>query len=451
MSEPHSPDSTSETGPVRQYLVHYSEVGLKGANRSRFEERLIQNLYRTGRGLGLVSIRRLFGRFLLAQRVEGDSTELERRLARVCGVSHFSPVTVTGLDLDEVREVLTGWAEERDFETFGVRAKRVNKQFPIDSSQLNVELGGLIGRVSGARVDLSAPDRRFTVLVLNQGIFLTRDRYSGAGGLPTGVGSRVGLLLSGGIDSPVAAERLLRRGCELVFIHFHSAPFTDRSSVDKAERLAEIISEHREPAPFYSVGIGELQRRIVAGAPAGYRVLLYRRYMLRIAEKIAVREWCQALGTGESIGQVASQTVDNLATLDRTIDLPVLRPLLTYDKDEIVAEARRAKTFDVSIEPDSDCCSYLMPRRPVTRSRDWKVRDIESKLELGDCIEEILAGLELRSVGPAVEPSSAESPAPEPLLAGGKTPKEEGAPNETAGAASGVGAASEDDPCASPS
>lgn len=400
-----APATAADPSELRRYLVHYSEVGLKGANRGRFEERLIRNIYRAARGLAVESVRRLYGRFLLEQRVEGSAEDLERRLARTYGVSSFAPVVVTAADLEPVRAILAEWASDADFESFAIRARRLDKAFPVDSQTLNVELGALVGRISGARVDLNDPSRCFEVLVLGSEIYLSRDRRPGPGGLPSGLGSRVAVLLSGGIDSPVAAERLLRRGCELVFIHFHSSPFTDRSSIDKARELAQIVSAHRNPAPFYAVPLAEVQRRIVAGAPADYRVILYRRYMLRIAAKIAEKEWCQALATGEAIGQVASQTVDNLGTLDRTVDLPVLRPLLTYDKDEIVREARRAGTFEVSIEPHSDCCSYLMPRRPVTRSRDWKVSEIEAKLEkdgeLPELVQAIVDECTPESVGPS--------------------------------------------------
>ncbi len=374
----------------RSYLIHYDEIGLKGGNRAFFEEQLLRNIQTSLRGLGVSSVRRLFGRLRLDQRADGNAEELEKRLARVYGIAHFDPVRVMGWDLDRVREVLVGWAHEGGFRSFAMRARRVNKEFPHTSQELNRELGALVKEESGAQVNLDAPERTFHLLVLNQEIFLYHRRLPGPGGLPIGVGGRVALLLSGGIDSQVAGERLLRRGCTLEFIHFHSAPYTDRASQEKAVELAEILCRHRFTTRLHLVPLGKLQQKIVTDAPEALRVLLYRRYMLRLAERIAYRSHCRVLATGESLGQVASQTLANLALLDVTVEMPILRPLITRDKREIVDEARAIGTFDLSTEPASDCCSYLMPHHPVTQARGSEVKAIEAELQVEELLEEIL-------------------------------------------------------------
>ncbi|MFQ5655147.1 MAG: tRNA uracil 4-sulfurtransferase ThiI [Planctomycetota bacterium] len=382
----------------RTTLIYYNEIGLKKRNRVHFEELLIRNIYRATRGLGVASVRRLYGRLRLDQHAGGDPAELEERLGRLFGIAHFDPVEVLGWDLDRVREILGRWAREGGFESFAVRARRVNKGFPHTSDELNRELGALVKEESGARVDLEHPQRTFGVLILNREIFVFHRRNPGPGGLPVGSAGRVALLLSGGIDSPVAAERLLRRGCQLLFVHFHSAPFTDRSSQEKAVELAEILCRHRLATKIHLVPLGALQRKIVAEAPAPYRVMLYRRFMLRIAERLARASRCLALATGECLAQVASQTLENLAVLDRTVPMPVLRPLIARDKQEIVDEARRIGTFETSIEPDADCCGYLMPRNPVIRARLHEIEEIEETLAAEEIVEEIAAAIETRDI-----------------------------------------------------
>jgi thiamine biosynthesis protein ThiI len=213
------------------------------------------------------------------------------------------------------------------------------------------------------------------------------------------------LLLSGGIDSPVAGERLLRRGCHLQFVHFHSGPFADRTSVDKAIEIAGILAEHRLRTKLHVVPIGLLQRKIVAEAPAAWRVMLYRRSMLRIAADIARRERASALATGENLAQVASQTLENLAVLDRTVDVTLLRPLIAWDKQEIMDEAREIGTYDTSIAPQSDCCGYLLPSRPVVAGTLAEMEAIESELDLVAETADAIARIEVVRIGEGDDPA----------------------------------------------
>jgi len=294
---------------------------------------------------------------------------------------------------------LAQWADEGGFESFAIRCRRLQKSYPLRSQELMVRLGSLVNQRSKARVDLTNPAQEFHVLILNKEIFLHRRRIDGPRGLPIGTAGRVLHMLSGGIDSPVAAERLLRRGCHVQFIHFHSSPFTDRSSVEKVTELAELLSEHRMLTKLHLVPLGVLQRKIVADAPAKWRVMLYRRFMLRFAERIARQERCIAIGSGESLAQVASQTLANLGVLDSTVDLPLLRPLLTYEKDEIIQQAQKLGTFEISIEPHSDCCGYLLPRNPVTSARLHEIEEVEDALDVRAEFGEVLDNIEVVSVG----------------------------------------------------
>lgn len=390
-------ESTSE--PLRSYLVHYAEIALKGGNRNQFEWILMRNIERALRGTGVQKVRRLYGRIRIDQDLRCPSEEVEKRLARVFGIAHFEPVEPYPWDLTELETRLKSLAREGGFSTFGVRAHRIEKSYPMRSTEIERRLGSLIEKESGARVDLDDPERWFHVKVANREIFFHSKKISGPGGLPVGSTGRVGMLLSGGIDSPVAALRMMRRGCHLVFIHFHSAPFTDRTSVEKAIDLAEKIARHRTSARLYLVPLGNLQKAIVQGAPAPWRVLLYRRAMLRISERLARRNRCLALATGDNLGQVASQTLDNLTALDRTVRIPLLRPLIGYDKQEIIAEAKAEGTYDLSIEPFHDCCSYLTPPNPVTAARSWELAQVEEKLDLEDHYRQAMREVEDLRVG----------------------------------------------------
>ncbi|MFN0059113.1 MAG: tRNA uracil 4-sulfurtransferase ThiI [Planctomycetota bacterium] len=384
---------------MRTYLIHYDEISLKGRNRGMFETQLQRNIKRALRGLGVLDIRQLYGRMRLDQSDEGDAAELETRLGRVYGIAHIDPVTVAPLELSAIESVVDVAVGVERFKSFAVRSRRVNKEFPLSSMQLNAHLGERIARLSGARVDLDAPECVFNVLLLNRDAFLYHRKIAGPGGMPIGVAGKVALLLSGGIDSPVAGERLLKRGCELRFIHFHSAPFTSRASQEKAVDLAHALCRDRVESSLYLVALGDVQRRIATDAPEELRVVLYRRAMVRIAERIALQCGCMALATGDVIGQVASQTLPNLHVVDRAVPMSILRPLLSFDKYEIRALAERIGTYEISVLPDADCCTYLMPRNPRTHAKLWEVEKVEATLDLEPLLEAATLGAEARRIG----------------------------------------------------
>ncbi|MEM7164315.1 MAG: tRNA uracil 4-sulfurtransferase ThiI [Planctomycetota bacterium] len=389
----------SEDAKTRTFLVYYGELSLKKGNRAYFEQRLLKNMQRALRGLGVQAVRRLFGRLSVEQALTHEPSELLARLQRTYGVSHVDPVVRHELDFDAVSAAVVAQAKRGGFDSFAIRAKRVNKKFPVRTLEMERRIGGAVAAATGARVDLEKPDRVFRVLILNKDAYTYDDRVEGPGGLPIGVGGRVGVLLSGGIDSPVAAELIMKRGCHPVFIHFHSAPFTDQSSVDKAVELADTVCASRIAAEVQSIPFGEVQQKIVASSPSPYRVLLYRRYMIRLAELVTRRRKCKALVTGENLGQVSSQTLENLSVLDHTGHLPILRPLLCYDKQEIVDLAQEIGTFDLSIEPHSDCCSFLLPPNPITNAKLKDVVELEAALDLEELLQKAFAEREVFPVG----------------------------------------------------
>ncbi|HTN69625.1 MAG TPA: tRNA uracil 4-sulfurtransferase ThiI, partial [Methylomirabilota bacterium] len=264
--------------------------------------------------------------------------------------------------------------------------QRGDKTFPLTSPEINRQLGAVVKEKSGARVDLSNPELTITVEILPRDAFFGFDKIPGAGGLPVGASGRLVSLISGGIDSPIAAYRMMQRGCRLVFVHFHSAPYLDKTSQEKVRRLVSMLTRHQFLSRLYLVPFGEIQRQIVAAVSRPLRVVLYRRMMMRIAEGVARREKAKALVTGESLGQVASQTLENMSVIQQAATLPILRPLVGMDKQEIIDQARRIGTFEISSIPDQDCCQLFVPKHPATKATLDEVEDAESKYDLNEMI-----------------------------------------------------------------
>jgi thiamine biosynthesis protein ThiI len=310
----------------------------------------------------------------------------------VFGIANFSKAARVPADLDGIATAILTDVADLDTSSFRVSVKRGTKNFPMTSPQIEREIGGRIKDARGWKVDLDHAALTIRVEFLRDDVFYHFDRDKGPGGLPTGVSGRVAALMSGGIDSPVAAFRLMKRGCSVVLVHFHSYPFLSRVSQDKVRELAQMLTRYQMRTRLHLVPFGELQRQIVLAVPAGLRVVIYRRMMLRIAERIARDARARALVTGESIGQVASQTLDNMAVIAGATTMPILRPLVGMDKDEIIAEAQRLGTFNISIEPDQDCCQLFTPRSPETHAHVNVVEYAESKLPIDELVASALAG-----------------------------------------------------------
>jgi len=273
-----------------------------------------------------------------------------------------------------------------------VRARRADKQFGLTSPAIERELGARVQAAFGWRVDLERPGLTVHVEVLPDHAFYFFGKERGAGGLPSGASGRVACLLSGGIDSPVAAWRMMRRGCQVVLVHFHSVPFLEATSQEKVREIAALLARYQLHVRLYQVAFGQVQRQIVVSTPPAPRVVLYRRMMLRIAGAIARKAGAGALVTGEVVGQVASQTLENLSTIGAVSTLPVLRPLVGMDKDEITAEAQRLGSYPISIIPDQDCCQLFTPRHPSTRARLSDIERLEADFAVDDLVQEAAGG-----------------------------------------------------------
>ena len=381
-------------------VVHYAEIALKGRNRPRFERLLRRQLRRVLAPLGCRDVRSLFGRLLVELPSDVDFEEASRRIEQVFGVAYFSRATLLEPTLEDLRRGVDALVDQASFETFGVRVRRADKKHPWTSNELCRELGARIVERTGKKVDLSNPELWVDLHLLSEEAILLWQKRPGPGGLPVGSAGRGVSLISGGIDSPVASYRMLKRGLELIYVHFHSAPYTSAASQYKVRDLVAHLAALQGPTSLYQVPFGEIQQTLVREAPAEPRIILYRRFMLRIAEAIAETERALALVTGDSLGQVSSQTLANLDTVGRAASLPLLRPLVGMDKIEIIELAERIGTYEISIEPDEDCCSYLMPRKPATWTRPDSLATIERGLDVKGLVGQALGGARRERIEP---------------------------------------------------
>jgi len=388
-------------------LVHYHEVSLKGRNRARFEQILLSRVQEALFGLDL-KVSRLPGRIVVRGVEAAKRTEVRERLAKVFGIANFAFALEAPPDLEALARLAKSRIPEGT-QSFRVSAKRGNKRLPFTSVEAERRVGAAIVAATGLTVNLKHPELTvFLEFVLDRAwLYTDRDRHPGPGGLPVGASGRVVALLSGGIDSPVAAWRVMKRGAKGVFVHFHSHPHTDFASAVKAKREAEVLAAWQSGARLYLVPLAGVQAEIFAKSPEKYRTLLYRRFMLRIAERIAEREGAGALVTGDALGQVASQTLENLYAVSRAVDALILRPLIGMDKVEVIEEARRIGTYAISVLPQQDCCSFLEPRRPATRSTPEELATAEEGLEVDALVEDALAKAQLIKI-----PSPYRAPAP---------------------------------------
>jgi len=346
----------------------------------------VRNLKVALAGLHVAAVRSIMGRIEVEL---GDDTpwdEVRARLGRVFGIANFSAANRAPHDFAALARSILGDLGDRQAASFRVSATRADKRLPFTSPEVEREVGGLIKQAKGWRVDLERPALTIHVEMLPDHAFYFFGKESGAGGMPTGTGGRVACLLSGGIDSPVAAYRMMRRGCSVLLIHFHSYPILSRASQEKVREIAALLTRHQLRSRLVLVPFGELQQQVVLSVTPGLRVVIYRRLMLRIAERLARKAHARALVTGEVIGQVASQTLENMTAIARAATLEILRPVVGMDKDEISAEAERIGTFPISIIPDQDCCTLFTPKHPATRVRLPEVEAAEQALPIEEMI-----------------------------------------------------------------
>lgn len=382
--------------PANAILCRYDEIAIKGRNRSKFEDRLVENLRRLARGVEDLKISRVRGR-LWVRRGDGavfpqsDLKIMINHFPDAFGLSSFSPGVVCAPEMTEIKRVVADNLEAV-FEpaikrlgrpAFRIAARRGDKSFPMTSNEVEIALADVVGERYGGealRVDLSNPDVTLGCEIRHEFAFIYHETIYGPGGLPVGANSPVLALLSGGIDSPVACYMVMKRGCSVDYLTFHSSPYTPPETVDKVRRVAKRLNELQTPARLYVCNLSPVQKMIRDECAERFRTILYRRMMLRVAESLANEKRRMALATGEAIGQVASQTIENMNVINASVDMLVLRPLLGMNKMEVVDIACRIGTFNISKEQVPDSCTVFAPKAPATKSTVKRIIGEEEKL-----------------------------------------------------------------------
>lgn len=386
---------------MNKFVIHYHEIALKKGNRAFFVRKLIENIKRACSDLGGVSVENLPGRLLLAVRLPkgGQTARPADILVKIPGIANFMPTFEVKRDTEALKNKVKEEIKGKKFKSFRITARRADKSFSLTSEEINRELGASVEEESGSAVDLENPEFTIFVEVLKDRIFFGFEKIDGVGGLPVGSSGVAVSLLSGGIDSPVASFMMMKRGCRTVFVHFHSHPYLDRSSQDKVLELMKVLDAYQHNSLLYVVGFGDIQKQIVLAVPEEYRVIVYRRLMVRIANAIAEKETPPggAIVTGESLGQVASQTMENMSVVEEASERMILRPLLGMDKQEIIDMAKKIGTYEISILPDQDCCQLFTPKHPVTRSDVETIKKLEKELDMKALVEGALKEAEIKN------------------------------------------------------
>ncbi len=379
------------TGPG--VVLRFGELFLKGKNRFRFEEALERNVRRAVRGRDDVNVVRKHGRIFVLGAADADLLD---RLTKVFGIASVSPATFCEKTLEEITKNALHQADLRppDAKTFRISARRSDKSFPLTSTDIGRQVGAAVADTTGLGVDLENYDLAIGVEVGIDWTFVWSIKHLGAGGLPAGTAGKGMLLLSGGIDSPVAGHMMQKRGLELSAVYYHAFPYTGDGAKDKVIRLAQLLAKRQKSFTLHVVPFAAVQELFRDQAPGPYLVILYRRAMIRIAEMIAKQATIGVLVTGEALGQVASQTLPNLSVIENAASVPILRPLIGFDKAEVIALARRIGSYEISIEPHEDCCSLFVPKHPETKAYLPQVHSLEKTIAWQSRVEEAFENTE---------------------------------------------------------
>lgn len=388
----------SATHMILDYiLIHYGEIALKGKNRKFFESRLVQNIKNQLEAFvpgNFEQVNSMFGGVLVKLNKKGikNHAGIENALMHTFGIVNFSFATKAKHDIETLKKICWEMISKEKFQTFCIRTQRSNKQYKLNSPQINEIVGGhVFEKFKGKKsVDLKNPDYEISINILGNFALISQRKIQGLGGLPVGTGGKGMVLMSGGFDSPIATWQLLRRGVNIRFAHFHSIPYTSKASLEKVKSLIKVLQGYGSTGILYSIPFADAQKEIMMKSPSSLRVILYRRFMIRIAEALAKKEKCLALITGDSVGQVASQTLENILAVNEAAKLPVFRPLIGTDKEEIIRTARKIGTYEISKLPHDDCCTRLMPKNPETRAKLPEVFAAEKNLNIEKIIQEAL-------------------------------------------------------------
>ncbi|CCL16753.1 thiamine biosynthesis protein ThiI [Clostridioides difficile] len=383
-------------------IVKYGEIGVKGKNRYIFENRLIRNIRNMLKPIGRFNVYKEYGR-IYVDLEDYDYEEVIEEVRKVFGIVGVCPGVRAKKDYDTLKEIALKMLEEKieaGYKTFKVESRRGDKSFGLTSQEMSMDIGGYLLSKVGDRinVDVRNPEVKIKCEYREFHTMVYSDTIPGYGGLPLGTNGRAMSLLSGGIDSPVATWMVAKRGMEVEAVHFHSYPFTSERSQEKVKDLAKILAKYCGRVRLHKVNILEIQKAIGENCNEEETTILSRRFMMRIAQRLSEKRHCDALITGESIGQVASQTIQGLTCTNAVVDLPVFRPLIAMDKSDIVDIAKKIGTFETSIVPEEDCCSVFSPRKPVTKPRLEKIEKSETALDIEKLVQDAIDKIEVEDI-----------------------------------------------------
>jgi len=381
-------------------LIRYGELALKGKNRDMFEETLARSVKSVLRSFYKIKVRRNYGRMYVELHGE-DAHEVMQRLKRVFGISSFSPTIQVDPDIETIKARALELIRQINPQprTFRVVTRRADKRYPIPSMEVNRMVGTHILRALPAiKVDVHEPEAIVNIEIRAEGTYISCETIPGPGGLPVGVSGKVLLLLSGGIDSPVAGWMMMKRGVTLEAIHFHSYPYTSERSLQKVRDLAQKLARWGGTVRLHVVPFTEIQTAIREKCPEDYLITIMRRFMMRISERVSANTKALALATGESLGQVASQTLESMDTINKVISIPLLRPLIGMDKTEITEISRRIDTYELSILPYEDCCTIFTPKNPVTRPKAYLAEKFEQALDVEALVEDAVSRTQIEEI-----------------------------------------------------
>ena len=378
-------------------IIHYAEIALKGGNRSFFEGKLVENIKKALETQQYDSVQRLYGRIIVKLDKKSNIDKIKENLEQVPGIEYFSFALYSKLDIKSMEKVLLKLAKGlKKTTTFRITAKKSTDKIELTSMQINEKLGALIVKKFGSKVKLKDPEQEFILEVANEGAFIYTDKIKGVSGLPVGVTGKLVSLISGGIDSPVAAFRMFKRGCTIAFVHFQNHTANKKIVKDKVQKLVQVLTKYQFNSKLYLVPFEALQKQIIANIPSKYRMIVYRRFMFRIAEQVLKREKAKGFVTGDSLAQVASQTLENLNVIYEATNYPILSPLIGSDKQEIINLAQKIGTYEISILPYSDCCSFLIAKHPETRAKIEEIKSLEKAFDIEKLVSEALSKAEIK-------------------------------------------------------
>jgi len=375
-------------------MVRFGELSTKGKNKNEFIKVLAKNIKSALSDFKDVEIISRFDHIYVKLN-DNDPEKIIEILQDVSGIQGLSLVLLTNEDIENLRKVCLELVKQENGKTFKVHAKRANKKYPLISDQINREIAKVILQNTDLKVDVHNPDIMVSIEIREEGAYVFTHTYKGAGGYPLGVGGKIMHMLSGGIDSPVAAYLLMKRGIKIECIHFASPPYTNAGVIEKLKDLLGKLNKYQPEIRLNIIPFTKLQEEIYAQSDESYAITLMRRMMFRLADRLAKRRHCLAISSGESVGQVASQTLDSMNVINDVTNMPVLRPVVTYDKTDIIDLARKIDTFDISIRPFEDCCTIFAPKNPKTRPAMERVLEFEAKWDYNKMIEEALDNVEV--------------------------------------------------------